>query len=88
MDRIHLFDVRCWTFDVRCSFVSLLIRPAFLGPAAGLTPETRHLKSGTARYIPSALALQYPSFQKEKAPAKAGAFLMLQAGLPGSPGFS
>ena len=25
MDRIHLFDVRCWTFDVRCSLVSFLI---------------------------------------------------------------
>ncbi len=25
IDRIHLFDVRCWTFDVRCSLVSFLI---------------------------------------------------------------
>jgi hypothetical protein len=22
IDSIHSFDVRCWTFDVRCSFVS------------------------------------------------------------------
>jgi hypothetical protein len=27
-DRIHSFDVRCWTFDVRCSSVSFSIRPA------------------------------------------------------------
>ena len=45
IDRIPLFDVRCWTFDVRCSLATFSIRPAvFLGPAAGLTPETRHLK--------------------------------------------
>ena len=27
-DRIHSFDVRCWTFDVRCSSVSFSIKPA------------------------------------------------------------
>jgi hypothetical protein len=28
IDRIHSFDVRCWTFDVRCSSVSFSIRLA------------------------------------------------------------
>ena len=39
MDRIHLFDVRCWTFDVRCSLVSSSIWPAVFWPAAGLNAE-------------------------------------------------
>jgi hypothetical protein len=28
IDRIHSFDVRCWTFDVRCSSVSFSIKLA------------------------------------------------------------
>jgi len=30
IDRIPLFDVRCWTFDVRCSVVFYSIRLAIL----------------------------------------------------------
>jgi hypothetical protein len=40
IDRIPLFDVRCWTLDVRRSLVSFFINLAASSPAAGLTPET------------------------------------------------
>ena len=39
-DRIHSFDVRCWTFDVRCSLVSFSIRLAvFLASGAARVKE-------------------------------------------------
>ena len=35
IDRIHSFDVRCWTFDVRCSLVSFSIRLAAVQARGG-----------------------------------------------------
>jgi hypothetical protein len=43
IDRIPLFDVQCWTFDVRCSLVSFIDQTGrFSGQrsARGGTPET------------------------------------------------
>ena len=34
-DRIHLFDVRCWTFDVRRSSVSFSIKLAAFQASGG-----------------------------------------------------
>ena len=72
IDRIPSFDVRCWTFDVRCSLVSFIDqtgRPPEAGelrrPAAGLTPETRNLflnlSPQSSVLTPSSSALRPPS---------------------------
>ena len=51
IDRIHSFDVRCWTFDVRRSSVSFSIRLDARGQAA-LTPDTRNLNPAGNRNHP------------------------------------
>ena len=44
IDRIHSFDVRCWTFDVRCSSVSFSIRLAAFQASGGADPPCMRYK--------------------------------------------
>jgi len=48
IDRIHSFDIRCWTFDVRRSSVSFSINLAALQASGGASknyPETNITKN-------------------------------------------